>query len=80
MDPMSVTIGNLTFERSTYDADGDVLYLHVAEFLTQPRRQTAPVGLRGRAAKSGQLAGEGCGGDGSAGAGNELATGRCAHG
>jgi hypothetical protein len=38
MDPMSVTIGNLTFERSTYDADGDVLYLHVAEFLTQPRR------------------------------------------
>ncbi len=28
---MSVKIGNLTFSRVTYDAKGDVLYLHVGE-------------------------------------------------
>lgn len=28
---MSVTIGDTTFDRVSYDADGDVLYLHVGD-------------------------------------------------
>jgi uncharacterized protein YuzE len=28
---MSVTIGDITFDRVEYDADGDVLYLHVGD-------------------------------------------------
>ncbi len=28
---MSVTIGGITFDRVEYDADGDVLYLHVGD-------------------------------------------------
>jgi uncharacterized protein YuzE len=40
MDLMNVTIGNLTFDHSTYDADGDVLY--------------RPVGARRAAADSEQ--------------------------
>jgi uncharacterized protein YuzE len=28
---MSVTIGNITFDRVRYDADADVLYLHVGD-------------------------------------------------
>lgn len=28
---MSVTIGDITFDRVEYDADADVLYLHVVE-------------------------------------------------
>lgn len=31
IDAMSVTIDNLTFDHSTYDAEGDVLYLHIGE-------------------------------------------------
>jgi uncharacterized protein YuzE len=31
MDAMTVQIGNLTFDESTYDADGDVLYLHIGD-------------------------------------------------
>jgi uncharacterized protein YuzE len=31
MGLMNVTIGNLTFDHATYDADGDVLYLHIGE-------------------------------------------------
>ena len=30
-DLMNVTIGNLTFDQASYDADGDVLYLHIGK-------------------------------------------------
>ncbi len=28
---MSVTVGNITFDHTSYDKEGDVLYLHVGE-------------------------------------------------
>jgi uncharacterized protein YuzE len=31
MDAVNVRIGHLTFDNASYDADGDVLYLHVGE-------------------------------------------------
>jgi uncharacterized protein YuzE len=31
MEHVSITIGPLTFDRADYDADSDVLYLHVGE-------------------------------------------------
>jgi hypothetical protein len=31
MEAMNIRIGPLTFDHADYDADGDVLYLHVGE-------------------------------------------------
>jgi uncharacterized protein YuzE len=44
MDLMNVTIGNLTFDHSTYDADGDVLYLHVGERQSAADSEQTPEG------------------------------------
>jgi hypothetical protein len=44
MDLMNVTIGNLTFDHSTYDADGDVLYLHIGERQAAADSEQTPEG------------------------------------
>jgi uncharacterized protein YuzE len=44
MDPMNVTIGNLTFDHATYDADGDVLYLHVGDRQAAADSEQTPEG------------------------------------
>jgi uncharacterized protein YuzE len=44
MDLMNVTIGTLTFDHSTYDADGDVLYLHVGERRAAADSEQTPEG------------------------------------
>jgi hypothetical protein len=31
MERVNITIGRVTFDHATYDAEGDVLYLHVGE-------------------------------------------------
>lgn len=51
MGTMNVTIGNLTFDHATYDAGGDVLYLHVGERQAAADSEQTPEGhvLRFRA-------------------------------
>lgn len=44
MDTMNVTIGNLSFDHSTYDAAGDVLYLHVGERRAAADSEETPEG------------------------------------
>ena len=41
MEAVNIRIGPLTFDHADYDADGDVLYLHVG----QPRRGPPPRSL-----------------------------------
>ncbi|MGH2927449.1 MAG: DUF2283 domain-containing protein [Solirubrobacteraceae bacterium] len=41
---MNVTIGNLTFDHATYDADGDVLYLHAGERQAAADSEETPEG------------------------------------
>ncbi|MBV9817298.1 MAG: DUF2283 domain-containing protein [Solirubrobacterales bacterium] len=41
---MNVKIGNLTFDHATYDADGDVLYLHVGERQAAANSEETPEG------------------------------------
>ncbi len=44
MDAMTVTIGHLTFDNATYDAEGDVLYLHSGERQTAADSEETPEG------------------------------------
>lgn len=44
MGLMNVTIGNLTFDHATYDADGDVLYLHIGERQAAADSEQTPEG------------------------------------
>jgi uncharacterized protein YuzE len=41
---MNVAIGNLTFDHATYDADGDVLYLHIGERQAAADSEQTPEG------------------------------------
>lgn len=40
MDLVNITIGPVTFDRADYDAEGDVLYLHVGEPQTTEGEET----------------------------------------
>lgn len=44
MGLMNVTIGKLTFDHATYDADGDVLYLHIGERQAAADSEQTPEG------------------------------------
>lgn len=44
MDLMSVKIGNLEFDNATYDALGDVLYLHIGERRAAADSEQTPEG------------------------------------
>lgn len=44
MDAMTVKIGHLTFDRATYDEQGDVLYLHVGERQAAADSEETPEG------------------------------------
>jgi len=46
MEAMTVAIGHLTFDNTSYDEQGDVLYLHSGE------RQAAPTARRRQRATS----------------------------
>jgi len=41
---MTVTIGSLTFDRASYDARGDVLYLHVGDPQEEAGSEETPEG------------------------------------
>jgi uncharacterized protein YuzE len=43
-NPMTVTIGNLTFDHATYDDHGDVLYLHIGEHQAAADSEETPEG------------------------------------
>ena len=44
MDAMTVTIGHLTFDGASYDAEGDVLYLHAGERQAAADSEETPEG------------------------------------
>jgi uncharacterized protein YuzE len=54
---MNVTIGNLTFDQASYDADGDVLYLHVGERQAAVDSEQTPEGHVLRFGADGQVIG-----------------------
>jgi uncharacterized protein YuzE len=43
-NPMTVTIGSLTFDHATYDEHGDVLYLHIGEHQAAADSEATPEG------------------------------------
>jgi uncharacterized protein YuzE len=54
---MNVTIGNLTFDHASYDAEGDVLYLHIGERQAAADSEQTPEGHVLRFAADGQVIG-----------------------
>jgi uncharacterized protein YuzE len=54
---MSIQIGNLSFDRVHYDADGDVLYLHRADPQNAVEFDASPEGHALRFDRNGQLIG-----------------------
>ena len=54
---MTVTIGHLTFDHATYDADGDVLYLHAGEPRAAADSEETPEGHAVRFGADGQVIG-----------------------
>lgn len=54
---MTVTIGGIQFDNVLYDADGDVLYLHVGDPRTAVEFDTSPEGHHLRWDGQGQLVG-----------------------
>ena len=54
---MSVTIGHLTFDHATYDAVGDVLYLHVGEPQAAADSEQTPEGHAVRFGADGRVIG-----------------------
>ncbi len=54
---MNVTIGNLNFDRASYDAEGDVLYLHIGERQAAADSEQTPEGHVLRFAADGQITG-----------------------
>ena len=44
MEAMTVKIGNLEFDKATYDASGDVLYLHIGERRAAADSEQTPEG------------------------------------
>lgn len=54
---MAVTIAGITFDRVVYDAEGDVLYLHVGEPRTAVEFDASPEGHHLRWDAHGQLVG-----------------------
>jgi uncharacterized protein YuzE len=54
---MSVTIDNITFDRVSYDADGDVLYLHKGEPSTAVDFGSTPEGHALRFNAAGEIVG-----------------------
>jgi len=54
---MTVTIGNITFDRATYDDRGDVLYLHVGERRAAAEALGTPEGHAVRYDDAGELIG-----------------------
>jgi uncharacterized protein YuzE len=57
LDLMNVTIGNLTFDHASYDAEGDVLYLHVGERQAAADSEQTPEGHVLRFAPNGKIIG-----------------------
>jgi uncharacterized protein YuzE len=43
-NPMTVTIGSLTFDHASYDDRGDVLYLHIGEHQAAADSEATPEG------------------------------------
>jgi uncharacterized protein YuzE len=54
---MNVTIGNLTFDHASYDAEGDVLYLHIGERQAAADSEQTPEGHVLRFAADGRVIG-----------------------
>jgi uncharacterized protein YuzE len=54
---MTLTLGGITFDRVVYDADGDVLYLHVGDPSVASAFDGVPEGHHVRYAKDGSLVG-----------------------
>jgi uncharacterized protein YuzE len=54
---MSITVGNTTFDRVHYDADADVLYLHVGEPTQAVDFDESPEGHALRYNRDGELVG-----------------------
>ena len=54
---MTLTLGGITFDRVVYDADGDVLYLHVGDPTTAAEFDGVPEGHHVRYAADGSLVG-----------------------
>lgn len=54
---MSITIDNLTFDHSTYDAHGDVLYLHRGEPVAAADSEGTPEGHVVRLDADGRIVG-----------------------
>lgn len=54
---MSVTIGHLTFDHTTYDARGDVLYLHAGEPQAATDAEETPEGHAVRFGADGRVIG-----------------------
>jgi uncharacterized protein YuzE len=54
---MTITIGHLTFDHATYDAVGDVLYLHAGEPQAAADSEETPEGHALRFGADGQVVG-----------------------
>jgi uncharacterized protein YuzE len=54
---MTVTLGGITFDRVVYDAEGDVLYLHVGDPSTATDFDGVPEGHHVRYGPDGRLVG-----------------------
>lgn len=54
---MSITVGGITFDHLHYDAEGDVLYLHVGEPAQAARFEESPEGHALRFNDRGELVG-----------------------
>lgn len=57
VDDRQITIANVTFDRVSYDADGDVLYLHVGDPSTATEFDESPEGHHLRFTADGRLVG-----------------------
>ncbi len=54
---MTVKIGNITFDHISYDAEGDVLYLHVGKPQAAADAEETPEGHAVRFSRDGQVIG-----------------------
>src|SRR5436305_13824653 len=57
MDAMTVTIGHLTFDRASYDEQGDVLYLHIGQRQAAADSEQTPEGHVLRFDQAGKIIG-----------------------
>lgn len=57
MDAVTVTIGHLTFDRASYDEQGDLLYLHVGERQAAADSEETPEGHVLRFDEAGRIIG-----------------------